>query len=162
MCQHQNTGCKQVPLKGHATTTFENVSQKNWKVFWNIFQFCHRLIWCNEKIKEYLTFYAYCTRMQKIFHFRRWEFFQKTALFFRKKTGFVSKFFVNVFSKRIDDNRSAHIISLFPFFILRCNMNTHRQTFWQDKKWMRTEEDSFPIALIHAQTILVGLSFTNI
>ena len=27
---------------------------------------------------------------------------------------------------------------------------------------MRTEEDSFPIALIHARTILVGLSFTNI
>ena len=25
-----------------------------------------------------------------------------------------------------------------------------------------TEEDSFPIALIHARTILVGLSFTNI
>ena len=27
---------------------------------------------------------------------------------------------------------------------------------------MRSEEDSFPIALIHARTILVGLSFTNI
>ena len=27
---------------------------------------------------------------------------------------------------------------------------------------MRTKEDSFPIALIHARTILVGLSFTNI
>ena len=79
------TGCKQMPLKGHATTTFENVSQKNWKVFWNIFHFCHRWIWCDEKIKEYLTFYAYFTRMQKFFHFRRWEFFQKRALFFRKK-----------------------------------------------------------------------------
>ena len=157
------TGCKQVPLKGHATTTFENVSQKNWKVFWNIFHFCHRWIWCDEKIKEYLTFYAYFTRMQKFFHFRRWEFFKKnSSFFFRKKTGFVSKFFVNIFSKRIDDNRSAHMISSFPFFILRCNMNTHRQKFWQDTKWMRTEEDSFPIALIHARTILVGLSFTNI
>ena len=27
---------------------------------------------------------------------------------------------------------------------------------------MRTEEDSFPIALIHVRTILVGLSFANI
>ena len=73
-----------------------------WKVFWNIFHFCHRWIWCGEKIKEYLTFYAYFTRMQKFFHFRRWEFFfQKTAVFFREKM-----FFVNVFSKMIDDNRS--------------------------------------------------------
>ena len=133
--KYRATGCKQVPLKGHATTTFENVSQKNWKVFWNIFHFCHRWIWCDEKIKEYLTFYAYFTRMQKFFHFRRWEFFfQKTAVFFRKKAVFCKCFF----KKRIDDNRSAHMISSFPFFILRCNMNTYRQKFWQDTKWMRT------------------------
>ena len=111
------TGCKQVPLKGHATTTFENVSQKNWKVFWNIFHFCHRWIWCSEKIKEYLTFYAHFNRMQNFFHFRRWKFFFKKQLFF-----------VNVFSKKgINDNRSVHMISSFPFFILRCNMNTHRE-----------------------------------
>ena len=35
---------------------------------------------------------------------------KKKQLFFSgKKAGFVSKFFVNVFSKRIDDDRSAHI-----------------------------------------------------
>ena len=94
--QYKLTGYKQVPLKGHATTTFENVSQKNWKVFWNIFHFCHRWIWCDEKIKEYLTFYAYFTRMQKFFHFRRWEFFFKKQLYFSGK----KLFFVNVFSKK--------------------------------------------------------------
>ena len=117
------------------------------------------LMWWKDK----RIFNPYFTRMQKFFHFRRWEyFFKKQFSFSEKKTGFVSKFFVNVFSKRIDDNRSAHMISSFLFFILWCNMNTHRQKFWQDTKWMRTEEDSFPIALIHARTILVGLSFTNI
>ena len=120
------TGCKQVPLKGHATTTFENVSQKNWKVFWNIFHFCHRWIWCDEKIKEYLTFYAYFTRMQKFFHFRHWEyFFLNTG----KKTGFVSKFFVNVFSKRIDDNRSAHMISSFPFLFFDATWTLTNKNF---------------------------------
>ena len=29
-----------------------------------------------------------------------------------------------IFSKVIDDNRSTHMISSFPFFILPCNMNT--------------------------------------
>ena len=106
-----------MPLKGHATTTFENVSQKNWKVFWNIFHFCHRWIWCGEKIKEYLTFYAYFTRIQKFFHFQRWEFFlfKKQLFFSGKKSGFVSTFFVIFFSKRIGDNRSIHMISSFPF-----------------------------------------------
>ena len=66
-------------------------------------------------IKEYLTFYAYFTRMQKFFISDIESICQKTALFSGKKTGFVSKFFVNVFSKRIDDNRSAHMISSFPF-----------------------------------------------
>ena len=36
------TGCKQVPLKGHATTTFENVSQKIEKYFEIYFEdFCN-------------------------------------------------------------------------------------------------------------------------
>ena len=151
-----------MPLNGHAATTFENVSQKNWKVFWNVFPFLHRWIWWDEKIKEYVTFYAYFTRMQKFFHFRRWEFFfQKTAVFFRKRRLVLfQRFLVMFFSKRTDDNRSTHMISSFPFFILRCNMN--RRKFWRNTKWMRTEEDSFPIAVIHSRTILVGLSFTNI
>ena len=152
-----------MPLKGHATTTFENVSQKNWKVFWNIFHFCHRWIWCDEKIKESLTFYAYFTRMQKFFHFRRWDFFfQKTAVFFRKKNWFCFKVFYKCFFQKGLMVTVQHIWFHHFLFILRCNMNTHRQKFLQDTKWMRTEEDSFPIALIHARTILVGLSFTNI
>ena len=85
------TGCKQVPLKGHATTTFENVSQKNWKVFWNIFPLLHRWFWCDEKIKEYVTFYAYFSRMQNVLHLKRWEFFQKRAVFFCQR--FLSMFF---------------------------------------------------------------------
>ena len=108
-------------------------------------------------------FYAYFNRKQKIFHFWRWEFFPKRQLFFQeKKLVLFQRFFVNVFSNMIDDNRSTILISSFPFFILRCNMNTHRQKFWQDTKWMSTEEKSFPIALIHARTILVELSLTNI
>ena len=117
------------------------------------------LMWWKDK--KYVTFYVYFSRMQNVFISDVESFFLESC-FFQEKTGFVSTFFVNVFSKVIDDNRSTHMISSFPFFILRCNMNTHRQKFWQDTKWMRTEEDSFPIALIHARTILVGLSFTNI
>ena len=95
------TGCKQVPLKGHATTTFENVSQKSWKVFWNIFSFLHPWIWCDEKIQEYVTFYAYFTRMQKFFHFKRWDFiFQKIAVFFSGKKLVLVQRFLSMFFQR--------------------------------------------------------------
>ena len=117
------------------------------------------LMWWKDK--KYVTFYVYFSRMQNVFISDVESFFRE-LFFFRKKTGFVSTFFVNVFSKVIDDNHSTHMISSFPFFIFRCNVNTHRQKFWQDTKWMRTEEDSFPISLLHARTILVALSFTNI
>ena len=97
-----------MPLKGHATTTFENASQKIEKYFEIYCLFLHRWIWCYKKMKEYVTFYAW------VFHFRRWEF---------------QRFFCIVFSKVIDDNRSTHMISSFSFFILQYNINTRRQKF---------------------------------
>ena len=33
---YSNTGCKQVPPKGHPSNVFKNVSQTHWKRFWNI------------------------------------------------------------------------------------------------------------------------------
>ena len=125
---------------------------KKMKSILKYISFLHRCIWCNEKIKEYLTFYGYFTRMQNSFHFRRWKFFFKKENFSGKKQFLFERFFVNIFSKVIGDNRLTHMISSLPFFIFR----------WQDTKWMRTEEDSFPISLILARTISVRLLFTNI
>ena len=42
-------------------------------------------------------------------------FISNVENFFSKKSCFFSTFFVNVFSNLIDDNRSTHVISLFPF-----------------------------------------------
>ena len=88
-------------LKGHATTTFENVLQKNWKVFWNIFPFLHRWIWCDEKIKEYVTFSAYFTRMQNFFYFKRLRlFFSKISFFFSGKKLDLFNDFLSMFFQR--------------------------------------------------------------
>ena len=56
-----------------------------------IYPFLHRWIWCDEKIKEYVTFYAYFSRMQNVFHFKSWEFFYKKSCFFFQR--FLSMFF---------------------------------------------------------------------
>ena len=103
---------------------------KKLKSILNYISFLHRWIGCDEKIKKYVTFHVYFSSMQNFFISNVESFFLR-AFFFRKKTGFVSTFFVNVFSKVIDDNRSRHMISPFHFFILChlwCNMNTHTQT----------------------------------
>ena len=105
---HIDNGLQAVAPEGACHDNVKKCFTKNWEVFWNIFPFLHRWIWCDEKIKEYVTFYAYFSRMQNVFHFKRWEFFSKKSCFF-------STLFVNVFSNVIDDNRSTHVISFFPF-----------------------------------------------
>ena len=71
------------------------------------------------------------------FNKTRWFFHWKKLVFFKVffHVFFSMTFFSTVFSKLIDDNRSTHIISSFPFFIRQCNMGTHRQKFWQHTKW---------------------------
>ena len=95
---------------------------KNWEVFWNVFPFLHRWIWCDEEIKEHLKFYAYFTRMQKFFHFRHWEFFFKRQLCFSGKKCFLSIFFQRWLMITVHNIWLHH----FSFFILRCNVNTRR------------------------------------
>ena len=95
-----NNGLQAGAPEGACHDNVKKCFTKNWEVFWNIFPFLHRWIWCDEVIKEYLKFYAYFTRMQKFFHFRRWEFFfQKTAVFFRKKNWFCFNVFCQCFFK---------------------------------------------------------------
>ena len=45
-----------------------------------------------------------------MFSFQTLRVFFRELFFFRKKTGFVSTFFVNVSSEVIDDNRSTHTV----------------------------------------------------
>ena len=53
-------------------------------------------------------------------------FISNVENFFSKKSCFFSTLFVNVFSNVIDDNRSTHVISFFPFHSLM--QHEHSQT----------------------------------
>ena len=74
---------------------------KNWEVFWNIFPFLHRWIWCDEVIKEYLKFYAYFTRMQKFFLFQTLRvFFSKDSCVFQEKKLVLFQRFLSMFFQK--------------------------------------------------------------
>ena len=151
-----------MPLKGHATITLKNVSQKIDKYFEIYFLFYIDEFDVMKRKKNIWSFTLISLGCKSFFISDVETFFSKDSCVFQEKNWFCFNVFCQCFLKVIDDNRSTHTISSFPFFILRCNMNTHKQKFWLDTKGMRTEEDPFPIALIHVRTILVGLSFTNI
>ena len=74
-------------------------TKKNWKVFWNIFPFLHRWIWCDEKIKEYVTFYAYFSRMQNVFILDVESFFLESCFFSGKKLVLFQRF-LSIFFQR--------------------------------------------------------------
>ena len=91
----------------------------------NYISFLHRWIWCDEKVKKYVIFYVYFSRMQNVFISDVESFFRE--LFFSGKNWFCFNVFCQCFFK--GDwwwlfNTYDFILSFFHFSMQR----EHSQT----------------------------------